>query len=364
MTKRVFLRADLNVPLLNNKIESDFRLQAIKPTLDKLIKENVAIILATHLGRPKDRDPQFSTKHLLPWFIKEGYTIQWTDSLEKRPIKPGTILLLENLRFWPGEKNRDKTFAKKLHDLADYYINDAFGLFYSKDTSVTLLPELYPEDHKSYGPLVEKELKHLAPLLDPERPFTMILGGAKIKDKLPFVELLLDKADTILILPALAFTFLKAQGENVGQSLVVDEFLDLVNEIIAKAQKSRAKLILPEDFLIARDTKDGELFLGEKIPDNGFGMALVPISLEKYTSYIRKSATIFLNGSMGFADRPLTMDPFNSLLHTIAQSSAYTVIGGGESVAAVYTCHLEGKMSFCSTGGGATLAYIAYSDLL
>ncbi len=362
----VFLRADLNVPLDNGTITSDFRLRALIPTLDLLIEKGARIILATHIGRPQGWESTLSTTHLLPWFVKHGYPIEWATLDEAREKKDelahGSILLLENLRFYEGEETPSLAFAQKLRHLADYYINDAFALLHRSDTSITLLPELYTREAKTIGLLVERELRELAKLRTPQRPYIVIMGGGK-KDKLLFIEYLLDTADTIIVLPALAFTLLKAQGIEVGRSLVAMDLIPVAQRILEKAKNSRARLILPLDYTVAEDSFDGPLSTTTTLPHNGMGIAVGPASLELYRNVLKDAQTIFLNGAMGFMDHPSTMKPFYTLLHSIAQSNAFSMIGGGDSIAAVYHYNLECSFSFCSTGGGSVLYFLSHGTL-
>ena len=233
---RVFLRADLNVPLYEGHIQNDFRLKALRPTLDLLLKKKARVILATHIGRPQGFDKKLSTQVLVKWFENHNYPIAWVASLEQAHLQsehlaPQTILLLENMRFYKGEQSQNQqeraAFAEQLKKLGDYYVNDAFALLHRDDTSITLLPQLYTKKHKTIGLLVERELDTLSDLFaKPKRPFMIIIGGGKVKDKLPFIEQLLDKVDIIMILPALVFTFLKAMGQEVGLSLVDTELLE------------------------------------------------------------------------------------------------------------------------------------------
>jgi phosphoglycerate kinase len=373
--KRVFLRADLNVPLVNETIINDFRLQAVKPTIDLLIKKGARIVLGTHIGRPQGVDKKLSTKYLCPWFEKHGYSIQWAPDLGSafsisHSLKPGSVLILENLRFYQGEQERLLPFAEKLYRLADYYVNDAFALLHRLDASITLLPSLYSRDQKTIGLLIEHEVKELEQLRHAQRPFALILGGGKVKDKLPFLEYMLDRADIIIVLPALAFTFLKALGKDVGDSPVETELFADALKIMQKAKEKGVQFLLPVDFLVAEQNQRLDIISGDF--KSGSGVATGPTSLTEYAKVLEAAQTIFVNGAMGFFNRPETLEPFKQLLQTIAQSSAFTVIGGGDSVAAVYLFNLEHSMSFCSTGGGASLYYLihgsfpslSYADLL
>ncbi len=365
--RRVFLRADLSVPVIQGSIIDDFRLKAIEPTLKLLVEKGTKIILTTHRGRPKEYDANLSTKVLMPWFEKRGYKIEWESDLEKAyerslQLSPGSILLLENLRFYKAEQDPDEEFAQRLRQLGDYYINDAFALLHRKDTSITLLPALYEPQDKTIGLLIEKELAELSKLTTPTRPFLIILGGGKVHDKLPFIEKLLDKADSIIVLPALAFTFLKALGTQVGLSLVDTEALPHIQGILDKAREKNVTIILPVDYLVALDSLQGPLIETDTIPQNGLGIAVGSKSLSQYERVIDQAETIFFNGAMGLLERPDTLWPLEELLRAIAQSNTLSVIGGGESVAAVHKYHLESLISFCSTGGGASLYYLSYGN--
>lgn len=375
--RRVFLRADLNVPLSGGKIVCDFRLKALKATLDLLVAKKSRIILATHLGRPHGFDEYFSTKILVPWLESHGYTVLWLgqDSFsnayaKSQELAPGTILLLENMRFFAGEQSEDakvrEEFAKELRTLGDYYVNDAFALLHRNDTSITLLPELYEKKDKTIGLLIEREITMLSTYFnDPARPFMVIIGGGKVKDKLPFIERLLDKVDSLIVLPALVFTFLKAMGNNVGKSLVDEDFLEPARRILVKAQEKSVRVVFPLDYMVAMNTLSGPLeIVGEsEIPANGIGIAVGPKTLELYKAEIMKMKTVFVNGAMGLTERTETLEPLYDLMRIIARSRSCSIIGGGESVAAIYACKLEEDITYCSTGGGASLYFLTYGTL-
>ncbi len=369
--KKVFLRADLNVPLIDGTIVDDFRLTALMPTLDLLVNKQAKIILGTHIGRPEGVQRELSTNHLMEWFIDHEYVIAFASTLKHAQelndvMGPGSIILLENLRFHKEEGARlaygedQYAFAKKLKTLAEYYVNDAWALLHRKDASITLLPELF--EHKTIGLLVEKELSELNRLRDPKRPYVMILGGAKLT-KLYFVEEALKMADTIIVLPALAFTFLKAQGIPVGDSLVDDKLVHRAKDILKKAKEHSVELVLPVDYLVGNKDLTGELIVLDEIPDGKIGIAVGPKSLQRYDEIIKNAKTIFYNGAMGFFERPETLEPLKKLLQSIAQTNAYSVVGGGESVAAVNLFTLSEGISFCSTGGGSTLYYLTHGTL-
>jgi phosphoglycerate kinase len=363
--KKVFLRADLNVPLLEGTVVDTFRLEALQPTLDLLYAKQSCTIIGTHLGRPHGFEEPLSTKHLVPWFLSKGYSITWAPTLAdaRKAHKPGTFVLLENVRFFKGEKGRDPLFAQELHELASYYVNDAWGVLEQEDTSITLLPALYKPDEKTIGLCVEKELSALARLRHPQRPFLMILGGAKLNEKLPEVERALDHADIVYLLPPLVNTFMKAQGIEVGDSLVDDTLIPLAQTILTKSLHSRAKLIIPSDFLIGNKDLTGSLQVSSASAQGQISIALGPHSLEQCIHEVQSAASIFFNGPMGFFERPDTLEPLYKLLQAIAQSNTISVVGGGESIAAVKLFGLEKEFTFCSTGGGTTLHYILTGSL-
>ncbi len=229
--KRVFLRADLNVPLQENSIANDFRLQSILPTLNYLLKNNNMIILATHIANPKNQEKNFSTELLIPWFKKHNYTIIFAVNplaAQQASFVPQQIILLENLRFFPGEKQCDPIFAKQLAQTADYYVNDAFGASHRNDCSIAVLPYEFTEKKRTIGFLIEKELKALDALkYNATKPFVAVIGGGKIEDKIPLIEGLLSIADTILICPALSFSFLAASDHSVGTSLISSKMFEI-----------------------------------------------------------------------------------------------------------------------------------------
>lgn len=361
----VFLRCDANVPLKNGTIIDDYRLQQLTATIDLLLEKKARITLATHIGRPKNREEQFSTRQLLPWFTKHGYTVVYAaDEAQAAELRAqhdaNTIILLENLRFFTGEKTGDQHWARQLHALGTYYINDAFGCLHRNDVSVALLPTYYAPTHKSFGLLVQQELKHLAPLLEtPPHPFFVAIGGAKVADKLPLIDAMLHHADTISVLPAISFTFVQAQKKSVGTSLVDSAALP---EVANMLHRNRSKLVLPQDYLIEHH---GTLHYcaADAIPADACGISCGPETVAELKTYIDAAQTIFFNGAPGFYERPETRKETNELLTYLAQSKAYTIIGGGDTIAAASKLGLLEQFSFASTGGGATLALLAGQKL-
>jgi len=367
--QRVLLRADLNLPMKHGTFTDDFRLRALLPTLDNLQKEK-KIILVTHLGRPKQKNESFSTKQLIPLLQKYGYSVEFEDNLEKAYKKsfsnPETILLLENLRFFPGEQNGDPIFAEKLARLGDTYINDAFGVIHRTDCSIIEVPKLFSTEKRSIGPLVEKELTALKQLKNsPQKPFLLILGGAKLKTKIPLIKEFIGKADTIILCPALVFSFLKALGKPVGKSLVDDSLLLECKKIVEQTQKTNTEILFPVDYQIAHKTFDGPTSLIDsiEIPSDAVGISIGKKTEKLFAQNIAHAKTIFFNGAFGNPKKEKTLVGLRSVLSAMSQSNEFTVIGGGDTVALAEQFGLSDKFSFCSTGGGATLAYLADEKL-
>jgi phosphoglycerate kinase len=363
--KRVFLRADLNVPLSHGKIDNDFRLTSILPTLDYLLNKNASVVLATHIGRPQHNEPELSTQILIPWFEQHGYSIQFVPNIPtiaNLAITPKQILLLENLRFFPEEKNNDIFFAKELARTAQYYVNDAFGVIHEHACSTTVLPYEFTESRRSIGLLMEKELQMLNTISEnPTRPFLAILGGGKIKDKIPLIHSLLQKVDTLIICPALCFTFLKAMGKPVGKSLVDDTMLDSCKKIMLAAERSSISCIFPIDYQVSHNSIDESFSTipADSFPADGIGISVGPKTVELITKEINQAKTIFLNCAMGFSEYPATQKSSQDIIAAMAQSSAHTIIAGGDSVdIALHTKHHE-QIDHLSTGGGAALAYLS-----
>lgn len=397
--RKVFLRADLNVPLINGAIVSDFRLHALLPTIKLLIHKGASIILGTHIGRPHGYEEAYSTKHLLPWFTTQGFTISFAATLEEaqllsQTLKAGQILLLENLRCDDREHQQNPTenehaspnnagmsFAQDLRKLADYYVNDAFGVMHRFDTSITLLPSLFKPEERTIGLLVEKEIHQLNRLLE-HKKFLLILAGGKAKDKLPYVELLLNSLEACILLPAVAFPFLQAQGIALGSTPRDEDLILEAQRIITLARQAQVRLILPTDFLVAPHTKltqSGELeSVSQENSSNGeitwqitetvtqadtLIASYGPKTLDICKESIDRTPALFINGLSGFFEEPKSLEPFKTLLQSVANSNALSIIGGGESVAAAYLYNLEKSLSFCSTGGGASLYYLAHKTL-
>ena len=396
--QRVLLRADLNVPISGKSIDDDFRLQELRPTLDLLVGQHATIVLITHLGRPhKDKnDSALSTTLITEWLQEQGYRAIFAPTSaaahEQSKRHPNTIIVLENIRTFPGEMTHDLAFAKELSTLGDCYVNDAFGTLHRDDASISLTPLFFAPEKRFIGLLIARELHALAPLItamqdhdsepldadnhensspknhlhgaqhrNASRPFVVVLGGGKVADKLPLIEKLLDKADTILLCPAIVSTFMKASGINIGKSLVDDSQLDHCKELMARAANTKTKLIFPTDLQVAAGSWNGPLTNKNiaQLTSNDVGVALGPISTALYAKEITQAGTIFFNAAMGFPQRPETLVAAKTLIEALGASSAYGVIGGGHSVALANSCKRGAGIHHLSTGGGATLTYLS-----
>lgn len=365
--KRVFVRADLNVPMNKGQIIDDYRLKSILPTIDFILSKGGKVILGTHIGRPKEYEPELSTKNQIPWFEKHNYKVSFEPDLEnayKNSLKhPEHILLLDNLRFYKEEKSPDIEFAKKLAQLADIYVNDAFGVLHRNDTSITLLPKQFAKENRSIGFLIEKELLALNKLIEPQHPFLIILGGGKVKDKITLLDSLMNKVNAVALCPAIVFTFLKLANKEIGKSLVDDSVFEICRSIERKAEQYKVKILFPLDYLVAKDSFTGKLSIKNKLDKNDVGISFGPKTGKLYESEIEKAKTIFFNGLPGDLNRPETLEGAKQLFEAMAKSQAFTIVGGGDSAAAAYKLEFANKISHISTGGGVILAYITNQKL-
>ncbi len=379
--KRIFLRADLNIPLKDGKILQDFKLKQIIPTISYIQENGGKVVLATHIGRPNATgqtnffDKDLSTKIIQEWLENNGYSIKYKIDLLKAVEDShqhfDQILLLENLRFFNGEKGTGEErqkFAHLLKDLTDVYINDAFALMHRNDCSVTDLPQLFSSENKAFGFLVEKEIIELNKIKkNPEKPFIIVLGGNKIETKIKLLEGFLDqdienRPDSIIIGGAIAYTFLAAQEFRMGKSIVEQDYIQFAKEFLEKAAQSNIKVLLPVDHLA-----NGAIYTNDNLDQNlskeTFNVAATdigPETIKLFSQEIAKAKTIFTNGSMGIYQEKENQTGTKEILQAVANNkNAYKIAGGGDCVAAINIFNLQDSFDFLSTGGGATLSYLA-----
>jgi len=371
--KKTLVRVDFNVPLDNHlNVTDDSRISAAIPTIEKILKDGGSVILMSHLGRPKDGPTdKYSLKHVINHLQKlVGHSVKFApDCIGSEAVQlasglqPGEILLLENLRFYKEEEKGDEEFAKKLASLGDVYVNDAFGTAHRAHASTAVIAKFF--DTKVSGYLMQSELENADKVLEnPERPYTAIMGGAKISDKIMIIERLLDKVDNLIIGGGMSYTFAKAQGGTIGDSLCEEDKLDFVLELLEKAKAKGVKIILPEDSITSKAfANDAEQSVANKgeIPDGWMGLDIGPKSREKFAEVIKASKTILWNGPMGVFE----MDSFDKGTKAVAdavveatKSGAFSLIGGGDSAAAVNKFGYGDKVSYVSTGGGALLEHM------
>ena len=378
--KRVLVRCDFNVPLKEGKITDENRLVAALPTIKKLISDGGKVILCSHLGKPKG-EPK-------PELSLEPVAVRLSELLEKEvkflncdrvicdyvrdeigKMQDGDIVLLQNTRYRAEEEKNDPAFSEELGSLADIFVNDAFGTAHRAHCSTVGVVDYVDEAVSGY--LIEKELKYLGNAVnEPERPFVCILGGAKVADKLNVIENLLNKADALIIGGGMAFTFLKAQGYNVGNSLLDETKIDYCRDMIKKAEEKGVKLLLPVDTTIIKEFPDPidapvdtEIVDVKNIPDGYEGADIGPMSAIKFIETIMEAKTVVWNGPMGVFENPTLSKGTLAIAEAMAESGAITVIGGGDSAAAVNQLGLGEKMTHISTGGGASLEFLEGIDL-
>jgi len=376
--KRVFLRCDLNVPLKEGVIKDDGRIKASLPTIQLLLGKGASLVIAAHLGRPKgEAKPELSLapvaqrlgELLGQEIIFPGEVLGTQVSEAATALQPGQILLLENIRFDAAETSKEESeraaFAAQLSKLADVYVGDGFGAVHRKHASVFDLPKLMPH---AAGTLVAAEVAVLKKLtVNPERPYGVILGGAKVSDKLGVIENLLSKVDVLAIGGGMVFTFLKAQGREIGTSLVEIEMLDVVKALIASAEKNGVKLILPTDIVVAPTfSADAPptLVNADAIPADQMGLDIGPISAAAFAVEIEKCKTVFWNGPMGVFEFPNFAAGTKTVATALTKVSGISVVGGGDSAAAVRALGFaDTDFGYISTGGGASLEYLEGKEL-
>lgn len=395
--KKAFVRVDFNVPLDGDfNITDDTRIRAALPTLKKILADGGSLIIGSHLGRPKKVEDKFSLRHILAHVSKcLGVEVQFAndcvgaEAVEKAAaLKPGEALLLENLRFYAEEegkprglaedasdeekaaakkavKESQKEFTKKLAALADCYVNDAFGTAHRAHASTALIAEYFDKDNKMFGFLMGKEVNAVAKVLeDINRPFTAIMGGSKVSSKIDIIENLLGKVDNLILTGAMTYTFFKAEGGNIGNSLCEDDKLDLAREIVAKAKANGVNLVLSTDSKIAdafSNDANTQYASNDNIPAGWIGMDIGPDSIKAYSEVIKSSKTILWNGPTGVFEMDNFADGSRAVAEAIADATAagaFSLVGGGDSVACVNKFGFADKVSYVSTGGGALLEAI------
>jgi phosphoglycerate kinase len=368
--KKAIIRVDFNVPLDENfNVTDTTRIEAAKPTIDAILAQGGSVILMSHLGRPKGAEEKYSLKHILKTASEIlGVQVKFAENCigesaqtAAKNLQPGEVLLLENLRFHAEEEAGDVAFAKELASLGDIYVNDAFGTAHRAHASTTIIAQFFPND-KCFGTLLAKEIDSLNKVLkNSEKPVTAVLGGSKVSSKITVIENILDKVDHMIIGGGMTFTFIKAQGGKIGESICEDDKLDLALEILRLAKEKNVQVHIPVDVVAADDfsnTANTQIVDVTAIPDGWQGLDAGPKSLENFKKVILESKTILWNGPLGVFEMETFSKGTIALGDFIAEATkngAFSLVGGGDSVAAVKQFGFEDKMSYVSTGGGAML---------
>ncbi len=371
---RALIRVDFNVPLNDRQqITDDSRMRAAVPTIQKILGEGGSVILMSHLGRPKEGpEDRFSLRHLREHLGKLlGVEVRFApdcvgeETLQMaRSLQSGEVLLLENLRFHKEETRGDESFARQLADLADIYVNDAFGTAHRAHASTTIVAKFFP-GKKAFGYIMANELKSIDKVLhDTARPYVAIIGGAKVSSKIDVIDNLMDKADELIIGGGMMFTFIRAQGGKIGNSLCEEDYLDTARKIMATAREKGIKLHIPPD-AVAADGFHNEAARREvsadNIPEDWLGMDIGPGSVRKFSAVIENAKTILWNGPMGVFEMDHFAEGTKAITRAIVkatQKGAFSLVGGGDSVAAINQFGLQDQVSYVSTGGGALLEYM------
>jgi phosphoglycerate kinase len=395
--KKAIVRVDFNVPLDKKTfvVTDDTRIRGALPTINKILKDGGSVILMSHLGRPEGRMEKYSLKPVLPVLEKHlGMKVQFADDClgesavyMSAALKPGKVLLLENVRFYPEEegkpllpdtatdeekkaikaemKAKQKEFARKLATYAEVYVNDAFGTAHRAHGTTAVIAEYFPKDKIMFGFLINSELAAMDKVLNnAQRPFTAIMGGAKVSDKIMIIENLLNRVDNLIIGGGMTYTFIKAKGGKIGKSLCEEDKLDLALKIIEKAKEKGVNLYLPVDSLNAdkfENDANTTVTAVDEVEDNWLGLDIAEKTIKEFTAVIRNSKTILWNGPMGVFEMEKFSKGTTAIAKAIADATekgAFSLIGGGDSVAAINKNGLADKVSYVSTGGGAMLEYM------
>ncbi|MBP5135923.1 MAG: phosphoglycerate kinase [Paludibacteraceae bacterium] len=402
--KKAIVRVDFNVPLNKEtgEVSDDTRIRGALPTIKKILADGGAAILMSHMGKPKnvnpqDGDPKFSLKQIVPAIEKYLGKIQFADDCAAadeaaKNLKMGEVLLLQNLRYYAEEegkprgiekddpkfedakneiKAKQKDFAKKLASYADVYVNDAFGTAHRKHASTAVIADFFAEDSKMFGFLINKEVEAMDKVLkSAQKPFTAIMGGAKVSDKINIINNLLDRVDNLIIGGGMTYTFIKAMGGKIGNSLCEEDRLDVAKEVLAKAKEKGVKLLLPVDAVNAdKFDKDAnsQVSKTDETPDGWMGLDIADESIKLFSEVIANSKTVLWNGPMGVFEFDKFAKGTSAVAQAVADATqkngAFTLIGGGDSVAAINKNKLADKVSYVSTGGGAMLEYMEGKEL-
>ena len=368
--RRVLVRSDLNVPLEDGQVTDDFRIVSALGTIDRLRKSLARVIVCSHLGRPKNREPEFAMDPIAARMSElGGFPVRKLNGVvgpgvEKvvTEMQPGEVVLLENTRFEPGETKNDPTLATEFARLAELFVQDAFGSVHRAHASTVGVAERV---RSAAGPLLVSEVEALGRFLtDPERPYVVILGGAKISDKLGVIRNLLPRVDSMLIGGGMCFTLMVAQGRSVGKSLVEDDQVENVRELLSGPYGSR--IVLPSDFVIADrfDEHASPRVVGSsEIPDDSLGLDIGPETAEAFAAVVRDAKSVFWNGPMGVFEWEAFRGGTEAVAHALAECAGFTAVGGGDSAAALRVLDMEDKVSHLSTGGGAGLEMLEGKEL-
>ncbi|MEO7961835.1 MAG: phosphoglycerate kinase [Ginsengibacter sp.] len=379
--QKTLVRVDFNVPLDDAfNITDDTRIRGALPSINKILADGGSVILMSHFGRPKDGpEDKFSLKHLqnhLQQLLGDHKVIFANDCIgqeavqKSRDLQPGEVLLLENLRFYKEEEKGDEEFAEKLSKLGDVYVNDAFGTAHRAHASTAIIAKYFPYGKKMFGLLMEREVANAETILhEAEKPFLAIIGGAKVSDKILIIENLLEKATDIIIGGGMAYTFMKAEGGRIGSSICEDDRIDTALDLMKKAEEKNVCIHLPADSIIAdKFDNNAEISgaLSNNIPDGWMGLDIGQMACEAFIRTIKNSKTILWNGPMGVFEMENFQHGTKAIALAIAEATkngAFSLIGGGDSVAAINKFHLADQVSFVSTGGGALLEYFEGKEL-